>query len=485
MNHLYLGIDVGTSSSKATVIDSFGNIISQTKVSNTLLNPTKGYFEVDPINSWWNGFLKICLDLKEFLPQINSVCISSVCGSFVPTDENFNPTYNAIMYGIDTRAINQLKRMNQDYEEKELNLRMGGKFTTHSVLPKILWIKENLPQVYQKSKHFLESNNFITAKLTNTVAWDFPSAAAARLVDSTTKTIPKDICEKYEIDYTKIPNLKWPLSPLGKVTKKAAEETGLPQGITVFTGACDVNAEALSTFSAFPGETICVFGSTISMLHTMKEQKQLKGFISGFSLLEDTYRLGAATSSGVRFLSKIDSFFNFTNHLDTKGISPSPSGLLMLPYIDGARTPFDDPKAKGTIYGINGQTDRDSIFLGSREALGYEIFLLINKIEKTGEKINIINCTGGLSENSSVMQIISNITGKKLQIHEGINASFGDGIIALTSNYSLKEIINLPGIIKLRNNQKIITPEKEISKQYNSLTKQYLKLYPTLKTIEI
>ncbi|MFA6844978.1 MAG: FGGY family carbohydrate kinase [Sphaerochaetaceae bacterium] len=483
MKKYYLGIDVGTSSTKATILDEQGFIIQKAMVKNILINPAEGFFEVDPIESWWKGFLQICQEFKQFLPWVQSVCISSICGSFVPVDDCLNPTYNAILYGIDTRAVNQIKRMNISYDENELIDRLGGQFTTHSVLPKILWLKENLPNVYAQTTSFVESNNFLTAKLTGVRAWDFPSAAATRLVDSQTKSIPLDICTKFQIDSAKIPCLKWPLEKLGSITEQGANETGLTQGTTVFTGACDVNAEAMSVGSIFPGDTICVFGSTISLLHTMDSLKKVKGFISGYSLLENTYRLGAATSSGVRFLAKIDSYFDFKGYLDTKGVSPLPSKLLMQPYIDGARTPFDNPNAVGVIWGINGETTRDTFFLASREALGYEIFLLDTLIEQAGEKIEVISCSGGLSNNSSVMQVIANITGKILRCNSSVDASFGDGLISMLSQYPLDTILTLPGVKELKEKQVTIKPESDVSKLYKPLTLKYLDLY--LSTVNL
>ncbi|MBI9096146.1 MAG: hypothetical protein JEY71_14860 [Sphaerochaeta sp.] len=477
MKKYYLGVDVGTSSTKATILDEQGFIIQKAIVKNILINPAEGFFEVDPIECWWKGFLQICQDFNQFLPHVQSVCISSVCGSFVPVDACLNPTYNAILYGIDTRAVTQIKRMNTWYGETELNTRLGGQFTTHSILPKVLWLKENLPNVYAQTTSFLESNNFLTAKLTGIRAWDIPSAAATRLVDSQTKSIPIDICNKFDIDSTKIPCFRWPLEKLGLITEQGSKETGLPKGATVFTGACDVNAEAMSAASIFPGNTICVFGSTISLLHTMDSLKKVKGFISGFSLLENTFRLGAATSSGTRFLAKIDSYFDFKDYLDTKGVSLLPSGLLMQPYIDGARTPYDNPNALGIIWGINSETTRDTFFLASREALGYEIFLLATLIEQEGEIIDKISCSGGLSNNGSVMQVIANITGKTLLCNSGVDASFGDCLISMLFQCSLDEILKLPGVKELQGKQITIKPETNVHKLYQPFALKYLDLY--------
>ena len=90
--------------------------------------------------------------------------------------------HDAILYGIDKRASRQIERLNRRYGAS-LADRLGGMFTTHSILPKAIWLKEERPDAFRRTKYFMEPNNFVTFRLTGERAWDYPSAAAAGLVD--------------------------------------------------------------------------------------------------------------------------------------------------------------------------------------------------------------------------------------------------------------------------------------------------------------
>ena len=478
----YLGVDMGTSSIKASLVDERGRIAFTTRVASQLLNPKEGFFEIDPIETWWKGFLRICEEIRaEYDPkEIVSVCVSSVCGSFVPVDGNLDPVYNAIMYGIDTRSREQVARLNRTYGKEYLDEKLGGEFTTHSVIPKVLWLKENHPELYKKASHFVESNNFVSSRLTGEVGWDYPTGAGTRLVDFTTNSLPSDLIEENGLDIDKFPGLKWPTHILGRVTPSAAEKTGLKEGTTVFAGACDINAEAMAARAVNPGDLVVVYGSTISTILTTDRYLRLGGFAPGMSLIENTYRLGAPTSSGARFLDWMDSFLELDRTFEG---SESPTGILMLPYLDGARAPFDNPLARGVFFGVSRDTGKAEFFTAAREAIGYELALLIEKMRTVYEIPETINSLGGLSNNTGLMQLISNITGKKQRIHRGIDASYGDALIAMLRDHPLNEIFNLEGINEIKDSQEIIIPDPEKMKEYVPLVEKYLRLYDSIEKL--
>ena len=471
----YLGVDVGTSSTKAVLLDERGAIIQKSSVKNELINPRPGFFEVDALSSWWEGFLSILREFQPYTAKVSRLCISSVCGSFVPVDENLDPTYHAILYGIDTRSVDQIERMNRALGEEYLQKHFAGAFTTQSVLPKILWLKENEEAVYERTKYFVESNNFITARLTGSTCWDASTAFAAKLADLESEEIPCSILDSFGIEREKIPGLKWAVDELGCVTAEASRLTGLPENAIVHVGACDVNAEAMSMLSIFPGDTMAVLGSTLSMLHMMDHYIPLDGFVCGFSVMKGTYRFGVGASSGGLFLHTLDEHFGFEGK--PAPMKECPTGLLILPYINGARTPFNDPFAKCTIWGIDGRSERSDYYWAIREAIGYEMFLLDSKMEETGERIETIHLSGGVAQDEEIVQLISDITGKQLVVHRGTNAAYGDALIALHGEYSWDGIRALEGFMELEGETRTITPDETRSGLYRPLRAKFLKLY--------
>lgn len=478
----FLGVDMGSSSMKATLLDEDGGIVLIEKVPVKVINLKEGFFEIDANETWWRGFESICekISMKIEIKDVHAICISSLCGTFVPVDDHLDPVYNAILYSIDTRSSEQVERLNNHYGESYLLSLLGGIFTTHSIIPKILWIKENLPIVYQKTRYFIESNNFITSLLTGKAVWDYPTAMGSQLVNINNLEKPLEIAEDFGIDTGKIPDFAYPTDLLGNVCSQKGKALGFTEDTKVFVGACDINAEAMSLGSVHPGDMTVVFGSTLCTLLTLSEYKVIKGFRSGISVLKDTYRLGTASATGARFTNWIDNLLRTECRLD---LSNFPTGIMMLPYLDGVRSPFDNPKATPVFLGMKHETTLNDLCVAAREAIGYEIAMIINMLERDNEVSDILNCTGGLANIPKLMQNVANITGKKLRIYNSVDASYGDALIAISSIYTIGEIDALNTVQQMRQPDYIAEPEEKVYRKYRQLSEKYNKLYGYIKDI--
>jgi len=378
---IFLGFDFGTTSIKASAINSEGKIIANAKVACQMTIPKPGYFEIDTKIQWESGFLK-ALELlgKEYVSRANGICISSVCASFVPIDQQGKPVRNAILYGIDTRATKQVERLNSSYSPKKLaNIAESG-FTSHSILPKILWLKENEPSAYEKTAYFIESSNFITSMLTGKLAWDRPTAAGGHMINLEHGTYPTEFLKEVKIDASKLPPLMDPLDVLGKVTAEASKITGIPENATVLVGACDVNAEAFGCGAFDPGSLLLVYGSTISTLFTINSFKKLPGFLTGPSVLNNTYRIGGATSSGGRYIDWVKKALNINETPILQDIS-IPEKVIMLPYLEGARIPYQKPSMRVLWYGMTSETNRQKLWKAAFEAMGYELSIILEHLK--------------------------------------------------------------------------------------------------------
>lgn len=459
-------------------MDELGNIVTSHKNKVKILNPQPGFYEVNPVVSWWKGFVGVLRKISKGmdLSEINSICLSSVCGSFVPVNSNFDPLYNAILYGIDKRSASLVSKLNDHFGEDYLTNELGSSFTTHSVLPKILWLKENITDVYKETVFFVESVNFITGKLTGQAAWDLPTAAGCQLINLHKLNYPIEILESMGLEINKFPELTWPLQSLGTVTEKAAKETGLKKGTMVLAGACDINAEAVSCRAINPGDLLVVLGSTVSILLTLDTLNFEKGFVSGVSVIPGQYRLGGATSSGGRFVNHADQLFTRPSKSLLQKIDLSPTGIIVLPYFDGARCPFHNPDATGVIYGISSNSSSKDLYIAVRESIGFELAVILKKLEKHLKQSEKIYVTGGLSKDDVLLQVISNITGMALRVYPDIDASFGDALMAMSTHFSLDEVLKIHGSTQI----KIILPDQNIHNVYTHLVEKFEMLYDAL-----
>ncbi len=478
----FLGVDMGSSSIKATLLDEEAAIVLRVKAPVTILNIKEGFFEIDSNDTWWRGFESICNEIRKQIDikDVDSICISSLCGTLVPVDKNLNPVYNAILYSIDTRSSLQVDQLNRHYGEAYLLSKLGGVYTTHSILPKILWIKENLPDVYQKTAYFIESSNFVTSQLTGKVAWDYPTAMGSQLVDVQTLGKTINISEDFGIDPGRIPNFAYPTDLIGTVSTSKGKSLGFSENTKVYVGACDINAEAMALGSVHPGDMTVVFGSTLCTLLTIDKYQVKKGFRSGISVLKGTFRLGTASSAGARFTEWIDNLLKTECNLMN---STLPTEMMMLPYLDGVRSPFDNPKAAPVFLGMKHNTTLNDLCVAAREAIGYEIAMIIDMLENENTVSDTLNCTGGLSNIKPIMQMVANISGRKLRVINSVDASFGDALIALLSIYSLQEIDQLQKVQSSRQADQFLEPQEEIHRKYKPFSEKYNALYNNVKSV--
>ena len=478
----YLGIDMGSSSIKATVIDEEGRIAAKAKTPTEVLNPREGFFEIDSEKVWWGGFREISRQISTDVPLdgIEAICISSLCGTFVPVDSAHRPVHNAILYSIDTRSRDQVRRLNERFGEAVLTERLGGAFTTHSTIPKVLWLKENLPEVYENAACFVESNNYVSMKLTGRTAWDFPSAIGSQMINLEAQDVDRSLIREIGLDPDKFPQCRYVTDLLGEVCMPEALELGYREGTLVMTGGCDINAEAMSIGAVRPGDMLVVFGSTMSTIATLDAFKVRKGFRTGMSVLKGTYRLGTASHAGGRHIHWIDKMIGQECRID---LSRLPTGILMLPFLDGARSPFDNPNAEPVLIGLKGSTTLNDIAVSAREALGYEVAMLLHMLGEEGVRISTINCTGGLTHDRAFMQIVADITGHPQRLFLNTDASYGGALVSLQSRHSMQELFALPGVAENLTPDETVQPDPERHARYLSLSERFNGLYDKIKDV--
>ncbi|MDR1650066.1 MAG: hypothetical protein LBR71_07375 [Synergistaceae bacterium] len=434
----YLGIDLGTSSLKAALVDESGQTVFGTQREARTLSPREGFFEVDPVETWWNGFLSLCRETLQYAParEIRALCVSSVCGSFVPVDAHMAPLHNAILYGIDRRSAEIADELNAVWGNEFLQRKLGGFFTTHSIFPKVLWLKRNRPEIYRKTVHFVSSFNFVAARLTGAPSWDYPTAFGALMLDAESLDYPQWFLDPEGLEEEKFPPLGSGLELLGTLTSEAAEETGLDPSTRVMRGACDINTEAMAADAVRPGSAIAVFGSTLSLLLNTDQPVQAEGFVPGVSLLPNVWRIGAATSSGARTI-------DWSKQFAQAAPPASPTGILFIPYLDGARSPFNAPRATGTLLGLKSSHGPEDIAQAVLESLGYELALLIEMMDEVHPFPETLEITGGLSRLTPLMQTVSDITGRVLRVHAE-DASYGSARIAMMADIPYESLPAVP-----------------------------------------
>ncbi len=446
----FMGIDTGTNSSKGVLIDEECNIISEHVTEHAMTNPSPGHYEHDADKDWWGDFCTISNSLIEKAKvdpaDIKAVGASALGADCLPVDEQCRPLRKAILYGIDARAVDEMKELTELYGEAQIKKWYGRPLCSSDVMPKILWIKNKEPEVYNNTHKFLTGSSFIAAKLTGNYVVDRFLGLASFNPLYFNDGRPNPVTCKPVCRPDQLAEVKEATDIAGYVTEAASKETGLAVGTPVIVGTDDSGAEAISTGVVAPGKMMIQFGSSIYMILGTKElidddRLWREAFIVP-GLCDISAGTNAAGSLTKWYRDTIfpdafekeksggpDAYQTMMDGIDQ--ISPGSDGLITLPYFAGERTPINDPQAKGMVFGLTLAHTRQHMYRSALESVGYSVNQQLKIMMGHGVPIDQIFAVGGGVNNDLWMQIVSDIIGQELSTPAvTIGASFGDALMA-------------------------------------------------------
>lgn len=495
MESYFMGIDTGTNSSKGVLINSHGEIIAEYTTEHAMTNPAPGHYEHDADKDWWGDFCIISNALiknANISPSdIKAVGASALGADCLPVDEQCRPLRKAILYGIDARATDEMEQLTQMYGEEQIRNWYGRPLCSSDVMPKILWIKNKEPEVYEKTHKFLTGSSFITAKLTGNYVVDrFLSLASFNPLyfnDGTPNPETcKPICRPDQLAEVKEAN-----DIAGYVTKKASQETGLAVGTPVIVGTDDSGAEAISTGVVAPGKMMIQFGSSIYMILGTKELVDDERLWREEFIVPGLCDISAGTNAAGSLTKWYrDHIFSDCVKLETEngidayqtmmdGVADIPlgsDGLITLPYFAGERTPINDPLAKGILFGLSLSHTRQHMYRSALESVAYSVNQQLNIMLSHDVPIDQIFAVGGGVKNELWMQIVADVTGKEISTPKiTVGASFGDALMAASG-------IQYPGFESFDKLTDFIKPGKTYypDMDHHQAYKKYQSIYDAL-----
>ncbi|MFA7671490.1 MAG: FGGY family carbohydrate kinase, partial [Sphaerochaetaceae bacterium] len=253
MKATFLGIDIGTQSSKGAVVDIDGNVVAQASISHKLESPKPGYFEQDADEVWWYDTVYLSKELLKQLDDksishstLQGMCVSTTAPCVLPLDKQGRPLRKGIMYGIDTRASKQIEQLENKIGKENIFAMTAQHLSSQSCCPKVLWIKENEKDVWSKTDKIVTSSGYIVYKLTDRMCTDTYNAIGYVPLFNIREKRWDNKWEKEVFSLELLPEILWTTEIVGTVTKQASLESGLPLNLPVLTGTADAAAEAMS-----------------------------------------------------------------------------------------------------------------------------------------------------------------------------------------------------------------------------------------------
>jgi xylulokinase len=486
-----LGIDVGTSGVKIIILNSEGKIIGASSARYEPDTPKDRYVEQDPA-VWWDGTKEAFESLKKLFPEelanVEALACSGQMHSSVFLDENNAVIRPAILWN-DTRTTKQTEDITAACGGEANLLGMAQNRALEGfTLPKILWLRENEPDNFQKTRKVIMPKDYVNFMLTGNVKTDVSDASGTLLFDVQNREWSNGMFKAVGLDRGIVPEAVESSDVVGVVRDDVAKELGLPLGVKVMAGGADNSCAAIGNGVAEPGQAVISVGTSgtvVAFLEGVTAEVTGEVHIFGYSYPQSDYAMGCMLSAGqcVNWFKKEllqgNSYGELNRLAET---SPAGSnGVIFLPYLYGERCPYSDSYAKGLFFGLSGNTALSDLTRAVMEGVAFglkDMFLLVEKFTS----IETAYLTGGGAKSDVWTHIIADIIGRPvtlLNVEEG--PALGAAIIAGVGLGVFADFKHAKSLCNSVN--KVINPAPENSDVYAKRHEVFKKLYASLKDV--
>lgn len=435
-----IGIDLGTSSVKAILVNGGGVVYQSISEQLPLIHEKSGYSEQNP-EQWYSKTKKVITKLlasfKGDVKQIEGISFSGQMHGLVLLDKNLRVLRNAILWN-DTRTKKQCLEINNLLGEEKLIKLTKNKALEGFTLPKLLWVKENEKDIFKKTKTFLLPKDYLRYRITGKIHTDYSDAAGTLLFEVDNNRWSDEICKVFDINKEICPPLLESHDYCGSISSEFAKETGLLITTKVFTGAADNACGAIGAGVISEGKTLCSIGTSGVILAYVKPNGgdyggKLHYFNHGIE--KAYYNMGVTLSAGYS-LNWFQNAFNKTEPLEellkeVGNIPVGSNGLLFTPYLVGERTPHSDSTIRASFIGIDSSHSEKHFIRAIMEGVTYSLKESLDIFIDNGNKINSIISVGGGAKSEIWLQMqadIFNIEIVKLSKEQG--PALGAAILA-------------------------------------------------------
>lgn len=404
MSKKYLvGVDVGTSGTKCVLFDTCGNAIYSCTKEYPMYQPHNGWAEQNP-EDWWKAAKEALTEIasKATDGSIEGIGLSGQMHSLVLLDENLDVIRPAILW-CDQRTSEECR----DIENIVGHDRLVD-ITANPALPgftasKIMWVKKNEPENFEKTAHILLAKDYIRLKLTGEFATEVSDASGMQLLDVKGRCWSKEVCDKLGIKMSLLARVYESCEITGRITKEIASLTGLPEGIPVAGGGGDNACAAIGTGVYCDGKAFTTIGTSgVVFAHTSKPIIDKKGRIHTFcaAVPGEWHVMGVTQSAGLSlnwFRNNLASDISYAE-ID-KECAKLPIGcekLIFLPYLMGERTPILDSDARGVFFGLSAIHTKLHMARSVIEGVSYSLYSCLEVLDEVGiETCDMALCGGG------------------------------------------------------------------------------------------
>lgn len=494
-----LGIDIGTGGTKTVLFTDTGKIVNSATVEYPLYQPQNGWAEQMP-KDWWNA---VVATIRQVLSNgeidssdIKGIGLSGQMHGLVMLDDDEQVLRPSIIW-CDQRTARECEEITARVGAERLVEITGNPALTGFTASKILWVRNNEPEIYKKCRHILLPKDYIRFKLTGDFATEVSDASGMQLLNLKNRSWSEEILDKLEIPSSWLGRVYESPEITGYITNKIAKATGLAKGTPVVGGAGDNAAAAVGTGVVTDGKAFTTIGTSgVVYAHTNRMMADQKGRVHTFccAVPGAWHIMGVTQAAGLSLKWFRDNFCKEEIDLaKQKNINPyiimteeaesiplGAENLYYLPYLMGERTPHLDPDCRGAFIGLSAIHTRSHLIRAVMEGVGYSLKDCQEILTDMGAAVDDMTVTGGGGRSRLWRQMLADLYEcpvKTIISQEG--PALGAAILAAVGAGIYPSVkVACDTIIKIDETQK---PIKENSSRYLEKHKVFQGLYNQLR----
>lgn len=494
------GLDIGTTGCKCTVFDETGRYLGKAYRDYPVKREVSGH-EVD-VSGIMDGVYDVLLEITAKYQDIAGIGVTSFGETFVMTDETGRPLHPAMLY-TDPRGKEACQALVDALGGKEIAKITGLRPHEMYSISKLIWMKENRPEVCKKAAYIFLMGDYVVYHLTGKRQIDYSLATRTMAFDITKLAWSDVVFQAAGIDKEKMSKVVPTGTDAGKIRAEAAKRTGLLPDTHIVSISHDQVAAAVGAGAFDASVAVDGAGTVECVTPVFDEMPDIEVMYRGYFsivpyVVPGKYVAYAFSYTGGALLQWVtDTLAKKEKETAKKeGLSVNacleetykktrkeePSGLLVLPHFAGAATPYMDTGSKGAVIGLTTDTSVSDIYRGCMEGVAYEMYLNIQALKGSGSRFSKMHATGGGAYSGEWMQMKADML--NLPITALKTADAGTVGCAMLTGIAIGLFQNLEdAAFHMIEKTKTYMPRPEMHKKYMQIYKRYEKVYQAVRPL--
>ena len=483
---LYIGIDLGTSATKFLLMDEAGAILNIVSKEYPLEFPHPGWSQQAP-QDWWDAVLAGVPELLEGqdASQVAGIGCGGQMHGLVVLDEADEVIRPCILWN-DGRTEKQVRYLNEEVGRDKLSAWTANIAFAGFTAPKLLWMRENEPELFDRISKIMLPKDYVNYKLTGVHCTDYSDASGMLLLDVQNRRWSPEMIEVCGIREEQLPRLFESAEPVGTLLPEVAAKLGLPEGVVVCAGAGDNAAAAVGTGAVGDGRCNISLGTSGTIFITsdtfgVDRANALHSFDhadGGFHLM------GCILSAASCNAWWVDDILGSGDHAAEQAAIKADEVNLQqayyLPYLMGERSPHNDANARGAFVGLRMDTPRHEMTRAVLEGVAFAFRDCLDIARAQGIQVDVSTVCGGGANSRLWLEMLASVLGVRLEIPQTEQGpGYGGAMLAAVACGAYPSVVECArALVRVKD---VVEPNPELAPAYDARYQVWRTLYPALK----